>query len=92
MTVCDWDTAITLVEIGLGCAIVPSSHAHAAVERCAEVRATSITGLTPMRVGWAVREGHELLTPATTLMRLVRDDLENQPKRAGARLSTTSGA
>ena len=33
MTVCDWDTAIHLVELGLGSTIVPSWYAHAASSR-----------------------------------------------------------
>jgi DNA-binding transcriptional LysR family regulator len=85
MTVCDWDTAIHLVELGLGSSIVPSWHAHASTARAALV-AIPITGLAPIRVGWAVRESHQLLKPAREFMRLMRADLRARAEQPGVRL------
>ncbi|HKU40850.1 MAG TPA: LysR family transcriptional regulator [Polyangiales bacterium] len=85
MTVCDWDTAINLVELGLGSAIVPSWHAHAAVKRAA-VTAIPIQGLAPVRVGWALRDTHQLLKPAREFMRLLKQDLKERELPPGARL------
>jgi DNA-binding transcriptional LysR family regulator len=85
MTVYDWDTAIHLVELGLGSSIVPSWHAHASTER-AEVVAIPITGLDPIRVGWALRDAHELLEPANEFMRLVSKDWESRPRHKGVRV------
>jgi DNA-binding transcriptional LysR family regulator len=85
MTVYDWDTAIHLVELGLGSSIVPSWHAHAAVAR-GPVTAVPITGLAPIRVGWALRESYELLPPARELMRLLKEDLATRTPQPGARL------
>jgi DNA-binding transcriptional LysR family regulator len=85
MTVCDWDTAIHLVELGLGSTIVPSWHAHAVASRAPTV-AVPITGLAPMRVGWALRESHELLKPGREFMRLLKQDLRARPAQAGVRV------
>ena len=49
MTVCDWDTAINLVELGLGSSIVPSWYTHASALRAAVV-ASPIAGLAPIRI------------------------------------------
>jgi DNA-binding transcriptional LysR family regulator len=85
MTVCDWDTAIHLVELGLGSAIVPSWHAHASTSR-ASVVAIPIAGLAPIRVGWAMRESYELLKPAREFMRLLKRDLQARPEQSGVRV------
>jgi DNA-binding transcriptional LysR family regulator len=85
MTVYDWDTAINLVELGLGSAIVPSWHAHASTAR-APVVAVPISGLDPIRVGWAMRESYELLKPARTFMQLLKADLHSRPAQPGVRL------
>jgi DNA-binding transcriptional LysR family regulator len=84
MTVCDWDTAIHLVELGLGSTIVPSWYANAASSRA--IVAVPITGLAPVRVGWAVRDSHELLPPAKELMRLLKQDLKARPAQPGVRV------
>lgn len=84
MSVCDWDTAIHLVELGLGCSIVPSWHAHAAKSGAAVV-ATPIEGLPPMRVGWALRASHALLPPARDFMRLVKEDFRGKPTQLGVK-------
>jgi len=85
MTVYDWDTAIELVELGLGSAIVPSWHARASTGRAAVV-AIPIAGLAPIRVGWAVRATCEPWKPARELMRLLRADLRARPPQPGVRL------
>jgi DNA-binding transcriptional LysR family regulator len=85
MTVYDWDTAIHLVELGLGSTIVPSWHAHASAARAAVV-AIPIAGLDPIRVGWAMRESYELLKPAREFMRLLKDDLQSKPTQPGVRV------
>jgi DNA-binding transcriptional LysR family regulator len=85
MTVYDWDTAIHLVELGLGSAIVPSWHAHASGSRATWV-AIPITGLPPLRVGWALRDSHELLKPAKEFMRLLKQDLRARPAQPGVRV------
>jgi DNA-binding transcriptional LysR family regulator len=85
MTVCDWDTAIHLVELGLGNTIVPSWHAHAVTSRAPTV-AIPITGLLPMRVGWALRDSHELLKPAKEFMRLLKQELRARPAQPGVRV------
>jgi DNA-binding transcriptional LysR family regulator len=85
MTVCDWDTAITLVELGLGSTIVPSWHAHASTSQAAVV-AIPISDLPPIRVGWAMRESHELLKPAKGFMKLLKQDLRTRPVQAGVRV------
>jgi DNA-binding transcriptional LysR family regulator len=85
MTVYDWDTAIQLVELGLGSSIVPSWHAHASTER-APVVAIPIAGLDPIRVGWAMRESYEPLRPAQEFVRLLRRDLAARPAQPGVRL------
>lgn len=85
MTVYDWDTAIQLVELGLGSSIVPSWHAHASTAR-ATVVAIPIAGIDPIRVGWAMREAYEPLEPAREFMRLLRRDLAARPAQAGVRL------
>lgn len=87
MTVYDWDTAIELVELGLGSAIVPSWHARAAVARArAALVAIPIAGLPPIRVGWAVRSSYEPHKPARELMRMLRADLRARPAQPGSRL------
>jgi DNA-binding transcriptional LysR family regulator len=85
MTVYDWDTAIHLVELGLGSSIVPSWHAHASAARAAVV-AIPIAGLDPIRVGWAMRESYDLLKPAREFMRMLKDDLQSRPAQPGVRL------
>jgi DNA-binding transcriptional LysR family regulator len=85
MSVYDWDTAIQLVELGLGSAIVPSWHAGASTARSA-LSAIPIAGLQPIRVGWATRASYQLLKPARELMRLLRADLRSKPAQPGVRL------
>jgi DNA-binding transcriptional LysR family regulator len=85
MTVCDWDTAIHLVELGLGSTIVPSWYAHAAVSGSGTV-AVPISDLPPTRVGWALRESYEPLKPAREFMRLLNADLRQRAAQPGVRV------
>jgi DNA-binding transcriptional LysR family regulator len=85
MTVYDWDTAIHLVELGLGSSIVPSWHAHLSTAR-APVVAIPISDLAPIRVGWAMRESYALHEPARAFMRMLRQDLQSRPAQPGVKL------
>jgi DNA-binding transcriptional LysR family regulator len=85
MTVCDWDTAIHLVELGLGCTIVPSWHAHASAAR-GSVTAVPIAGLDPIRVGWALRQSYEPPRPVREFMRLLERDLRSRKAQPGVRV------
>jgi DNA-binding transcriptional LysR family regulator len=85
MTVCDWDTAIHLVELGLGSSIVPSWYAHARAAQATMV-AVPIANLPASRVGWAQRESHELLAPTKEFMRLLKADFHSRPAQPGVRV------
>jgi DNA-binding transcriptional LysR family regulator len=85
MTVGDWDTAIHLVELGLGSTIVPSWYAPAPSSRGTTI-AIPISNFPPSRIGWALRQSHELLTPAREFMRLLQADFHARPAQAGVRL------
>jgi DNA-binding transcriptional LysR family regulator len=54
MTVDDWDTAIQLVELGLGHAVVPAMWLHD-IDRHPTVRAIPIPFAAPVTFGWAAR-------------------------------------
>jgi len=60
-TVDDWDTAVTLVELKLGWALVPALHAQALAASNHRVRVTPITDLAPIRFGWAAMH-HDMLS------------------------------
>ncbi|MGP3923610.1 LysR family transcriptional regulator [Streptomyces sp. 8N616] len=63
--VADWDTAILLAELGLGHAIVPELPGWAAARADHPgVRLVPIPGLSPLSVGWAVRQWDALSPPA----------------------------
>jgi len=83
MTVCDWDTAIHLVELGLGSTLVPSWYAQAADTRA--VAAILIKDLPPVRVGWATRQSQVLFKPAEEFMRMLELDLRSRPSQPGVR-------
>jgi DNA-binding transcriptional LysR family regulator len=91
MTVYDWDTAIHLVELGLGSSVVPSWHAHLSAAR-APVVAIPISSIPPIRVGWAMRESYELHEPAREFMRLLKRDLQARSIQSGVRLLPAAGA
>jgi DNA-binding transcriptional LysR family regulator len=64
----DWDTAVALVELQLGHALVPDL--HAADLRSDRVSLTAITDLEPLRFGWATPDHRLLPGPATQFVRL----------------------
>ena len=72
-TVDDWDTAIALVGLGLGVAIVPALHA-VALQPSYRFAMTSITGLTPLRFGWAAIDPRLLPASAREFARIFQHD------------------
>ncbi len=71
-TVDDWDTAIRLVELGVGESIVPALWVHDLASRPA-VRAVPVTGLAPVTFGWVARRWDALPAYAHAFVRLVAD-------------------
>jgi DNA-binding transcriptional LysR family regulator len=55
----DWDTAILLVELGLGHAIVPAIHADHLADR-RTLTSIAVLGLAPVVFGWAARRWSSL--------------------------------
>lgn len=53
--VADWDTALLLVELGLGHAVVPALPGWAVPGEDGPLRLVPVRGLPPLPVGWAVR-------------------------------------
>lgn len=74
----DWDTAIVLVETGLGKAIVPAVHALQLVDGSSIV-ARPILGLPPVRFGWAARRWVSLSSPGRALVATWRREFEASP-------------
>lgn len=72
----DWDTAVILVELGLGAAITPAQHGLN-LARHKKVKAISIEGLPPVTFGWAARRWKSLSQVALDFVELVRADLES---------------
>jgi len=71
----DWDTAIALVELGLGNALVPALHAYSlGVGR--GLRITPIQDLPPIRFGWATIDHHRLPAPASAFVSAFQDGLQ----------------
>jgi DNA-binding transcriptional LysR family regulator len=74
-TVDDWDTAIALVELGLGNAVVPALHAY----RLAGGRGLQITpiaDLRPIGFGWAALDHHRLPAAASAFVSAFREKLQ----------------
>lgn len=74
----DWDTAIVLVETGLGKAIVPAVHALQLADGSA-ILARPIAGLPPVRFGWAARGWESLSSPCRTLVATWRREFGASP-------------
>lgn len=74
----DWDTAIVLVETGLGKAIVPAVHALQLADGSA-ILARPITGLPAVRFGWVARGWESLSSPCRTLVATWRREFEASP-------------
>jgi DNA-binding transcriptional LysR family regulator len=77
-TVDDWDTAIALVDLGLGVAIVPALHA-VALQASYRFTMTPITGLAPLRSGWAAIDPRLLPASAQEFAQIIRYDHGRQP-------------
>jgi DNA-binding transcriptional LysR family regulator len=54
-SVADWDTALLLAELGLGCAVVPAVPDLVVPRGEGPVRLIPLPALRPLAVGWAVR-------------------------------------
>ncbi len=54
-SVADWDTALLLVELGLGHALVPALPGWQVPGDDGPLRLVPVSGLSPLPVGWAVR-------------------------------------
>lgn len=71
-TVDDWDTAIQLVELGVGRSIVPALWVHDLAARPG-LRALPITGLPPLTFGWVARRWDALPSYAQAFVALVNE-------------------
>lgn len=71
--VADWDTAILLAEMGVGHAVLPRLP-RLALSDDAPVRAVPVPELSPLPVGWAVRQWDALSPLATEFADLVADE------------------
>jgi DNA-binding transcriptional LysR family regulator len=69
-TVDDWDTAIALVDLGLGVAIVPALHA-VTLQPSYRFAMTPIAGLAPLRSGWAAIDPRLLPASAQEFARII---------------------
>ena len=70
----DWDTAVLLVELGLGQAIVPAIHAHN-LANGSKLVSVEITGVPPIVFGWAARRWTLLSPLALEFAATVSDNL-----------------
>jgi DNA-binding transcriptional LysR family regulator len=73
--VADWDTAILLVELGVGHAILPALPRLVAPPD-SPIRTVPIPALNPLTVGWAARQWNVLSPLATEFAELVAADHE----------------
>ena len=77
--VADWDTAVLLVELGIGHAVLPALP-RLAVPADSPVRAIPVPALGPLTVGWAVRRWDGLSPLATEFAELVAAEHETNWK------------
>lgn len=84
-TVDDWDTAIRLVELGVGQSIVPAMWVHDLTSHAA-IRAMPIDGLEPVTFGWVARRWEALPAFARTFAQLVDDGFRRLEPAARAEL------
>jgi DNA-binding transcriptional LysR family regulator len=77
--VADWDTAVLLVELGIGHAVLPGLP-RLAVPADGPVRAVPVPALGPLTVGWAVRRWDGLGPLATEFAELVAAEYETNWK------------
>jgi DNA-binding transcriptional LysR family regulator len=82
-TVDDWDTAVQLVELGVGEAIVPALWVHDLAARPG-LRAHTLPGLRPLTFGWSARRWDALPPYAEAFVTLVDDQLAHLDPAAQA--------
>ncbi|MEU7134886.1 LysR family transcriptional regulator [Streptomyces sp. NPDC046261] len=82
-SVADWDTAILLAELGLGCAIVPALPGWHGPGH-ADLRLVPIPALPVLRTGWAVRRWDALSPLARTFADTVARHWAQRPTAAQA--------
>ncbi len=75
-TVDEWDTAIQLVELGVGHAIVPAMWVHD-LARHRQLRSRPIPALTPVTFGWGARNWDDLPDYATAFADTVNAGIAN---------------
>jgi DNA-binding transcriptional LysR family regulator len=90
-TVDDWDTALHLVELGVGQAIVPALWIHD-LERHRRLQALPIEGLTPVTFGWAARRWGALPDFAKAFTAMVNDGIAALGPAARVQLVGPAGA
>jgi DNA-binding transcriptional LysR family regulator len=73
-TVDEWDTAVRLVELGVGRSVVPALWVHDLAARPA-LRALPVAGLPPLTFGWVARRWDALPRYARDFVALVDDGL-----------------
>lgn len=86
-TVDDWDTAIQLVELGVGRSIVPALWVHDLATRPG-LRALALEELSPVTFGWAARRWEALPPFAHSFVELVDQELGRLEPAARAELLT----
>jgi DNA-binding transcriptional LysR family regulator len=84
-TVDDWDTAVRLVELGVGPSIVPALWVHDLATRDT-LRARPVDGLDPVTFGWVARRWEALPPYARTFVQLVDDGFRHLEPAARAEL------
>jgi DNA-binding transcriptional LysR family regulator len=84
-TVDDWDTAVQLVELGVGQSIVPALWVHDLAARPG-LRALTLDGLHPVTFGWAARRWEALPPYAHTFVMLVDQEFGRLEPAAQAEL------
>jgi DNA-binding transcriptional LysR family regulator len=82
-TVDDWDTAVQLVELGVGESIVPALWVHDLAVRPG-LRAHTLPGLRPLTFGWSARRWDALPPFAEAFVALVDDQLAHLDPAAQA--------
>lgn len=81
----DWDTAVLLVELGLGHALVPAIHGWN-FAREGRVRAVPIEGLAGVTFGWAARRWRSLSPLALDFVGTVAKEMSRLKGISGLRL------
>ena len=82
-TVDDWDTAIGLVELGVGPSIVPALWVHDLASR-PRVRALPVEGLEPITFGWVARRWEAMPSYVRSFVQLVNDSFRELEPAAHA--------